>query len=135
MKICEKYRKDHIFACFHMFPFHGNIFSASFKRKCKKTASFRKCVYLRKYEIFVYDTKTRVFFLVFRSTFCWRYFSEKMKFSFVLQGKQAIGQLFVEDVYIFPITSFRKRDCIIANLFFLLHDNEGSFINFLKICS
>ena len=63
-------------------------------------------------------TKTSNFFLVFRSIFRWRYLSEKMKFSVVLQRKQAIGQLFVEDVYIFPIISFRKRDRRIADLFF-----------------
>ena len=52
---CEKGRKDHIFVSFRMFPFHGNIIFSelSFKRKCKKAASFRKCVFLRKYEIFV----------------------------------------------------------------------------------
>ena len=39
-----------------MFPFHGNIFSElSFTRKCEKTASFRKCIFLRTYEIFLYD--------------------------------------------------------------------------------
>ena len=58
MKICEKDRKDHIFINFRMFPFHGNIIFSElfFKRKCKKAASFRKCVFLRKYEIFVYDS-------------------------------------------------------------------------------
>ena len=57
-KICEKDRKDHIFISFRMFPFYGNIIFSelSFKRKCKKAASFRKCVFLRKYEIFVYDS-------------------------------------------------------------------------------
>ena len=57
-KICEKDRKDHIFISFRVFPFHGNIIFSelSFKRKCKKAASFRKCVFLRKYEIFVYDS-------------------------------------------------------------------------------
>ena len=55
MKIREKGRKDQIFVSFRMFPFHGNIIFSelSFKRKCKKAASFRKCVFLRKYEIFV----------------------------------------------------------------------------------
>ena len=59
-KICEKDRKDHIFISFRVFPFHGNIIFSelSFKRKCKKAASFRKCVFLRKYEIFVYDSYT-----------------------------------------------------------------------------
>ena len=116
---CEKGRKDHIFISFRMFPFHGNIIFSelSFKRKCKKAASFRKCVFLRKYEIFVYDsriwcrivTKTSDFLLVFKSTFRWRYLREKMKFSVVLQRKQAVGQLFVEDVFIFRIISFRIR--------------------------
>ena len=57
-KICEKGRKDHIFVSFHMFPFHGNIVFSElfFKKKCKKAASLRKCVFFRKYEIFVYDS-------------------------------------------------------------------------------
>ena len=60
MKKGEKGRKDHIFVSFRMSPFHGNIILSelSFKRKCKKAASFRKCVFLRKYEIFVYDSWT-----------------------------------------------------------------------------
>ena len=43
----KKCRKDHIFVCFRLFPFHGNIIFSyvSFKQKCKKAASFRKCVY------------------------------------------------------------------------------------------
>ena len=47
-----------IFSLVFMFPFHGNvIFSElSFKQKCKKAASFRKCAFFRKYEIFVYDS-------------------------------------------------------------------------------
>ena len=58
LKICEKGRKDHIFVSFRMFSFHGNIMFSelSLKRKGKKAASFRKCVFLRKYEIFVYDS-------------------------------------------------------------------------------
>ena len=56
-KICEENRKDHFFISFRMFPFYGNIFSELFfERKCKKAASFRKCVFLHKYEIFVYDS-------------------------------------------------------------------------------
>ena len=37
---------------------HGNIIFSelSFKRKCKKAASFRKYVLLRKYEMFLYDS-------------------------------------------------------------------------------
>ena len=60
MKICEKGRKDRIFVSFRMFPFHGNIIFSelSFKRKFKKAAFFRKCVFWRKYEIFVYDSWT-----------------------------------------------------------------------------
>ena len=59
-KTCEKGRKDHIFVSLCMFPFHGNvIFSElSFKRKCKKAASFGKCVFLREYEMFIYDSWT-----------------------------------------------------------------------------
>ena len=49
MKICENDRKDHIFISI--------IFSdLSFKRTCKKAASFRKYVFLPKYEIFVCDS-------------------------------------------------------------------------------
>ena len=57
MKIWEKDRKDLIFISSCLFPFHANIIFSklSFRRKCKKAASFRKCVFLRKYEIFVYD--------------------------------------------------------------------------------
>ena len=59
-KICEKDRKDHIFVSFRLFPFHKNIIFSelSFKRKCKKAASFRKCAFLSKYEIFLYDSWT-----------------------------------------------------------------------------
>ena len=72
----------------------------------------------RKDEICRIVTKTSDFLLVFRSYFCWRYLSEKVKFYFELQRRPAIGQLLVEDVYIFPIITFRKRDRRIANLFF-----------------
>ena len=109
-----------------MFPFRRNIIFSelSFKRKCKKVASSHKCVFLRKYENFVVNmkccilTKSSNFLLVFRSSFWLTYLSEKMTFSVVLQQKQAICQLFVEDVYIFPIISFRKRDRRIADFFF-----------------
>ena len=49
-----------------------------------------------------------------------------MKFSAVLQQKQAIGQLFVEDVYIFLIISCTKGDGRIADLicFFLLYGSK-----------
>ena len=59
-KICEKGRKDHIFVSFRMFPFHGNIIFSelSLKRKCKKAVSFRKCVFLCKYETFLYHSWT-----------------------------------------------------------------------------
>ena len=79
-----------------------------------------------------------IFLLVFRSIFTIlrsRYLSKNMNISVVLQRKQAIGQIFVEDVYIFPIISFTKRNRRIIDLSFLLYGNEGSFINFLKICS
>ena len=57
-EICEKDRKDDFFVRFRIFPFHGNIIFSelSFKQKCRKAASFHKCVFLRKYEIFVYDS-------------------------------------------------------------------------------
>ena len=57
-----------------------------------------------------------------------------MNFSMALRWKQAIGQLFVEDVYIFPI-SFRNVIVESQIFFFLLYDIERSFITFLKICS
>ena len=57
-EICEKNRKDNFFVRFRIFPFHGNIIFSelSYKQKCEKAASFHKCVFLRKYEIFVYDS-------------------------------------------------------------------------------
>ena len=60
MNISEKDRKDHIFVSFHVFPFQGNIifFQLSFKGKCKNTTSFGKCIFLREFEIFVYDNCT-----------------------------------------------------------------------------
>ena len=101
-----------------------------------------KCSYViagrKRWNLLSCYNKKSDFLLVFMSNFCWQYLGEKMKFSVVLQEKQAIGQLFVEDVYIFPIIFFRKCDRRIADLlFFLLYGNEGSFIiiNFLKICS
>ena len=86
-KIYEKDRKDHFFVSFCMSLIHGNITLSelSFKWKCKKAAIFRKCVFLRKYKIFVYDScKDEIFFVV-------------------LQRKQAIfrwrlGQLFIDDI-------------------------------------
>ena len=71
----------------------------------------------RKHETFCPTvTKISDFLLLFRSTFCGRYLSKKMKFSVALQQKQAIGQLFIKDVYIFPLISCRKRDH--SSLFF-----------------
>ena len=58
------------------------------------------------------------FSLVFRSTFRWRYLSENMKFSVLLQQKQAMFWLSIKDVYVFPI-SCRKHDRRIEDLFFL----------------
>ena len=60
-KICEKDGKDHFLVSFRMFLFHGNIIFSelSLKLKCKKAPSFHKCVFLRKYEIFVYDIAGR----------------------------------------------------------------------------
>ena len=56
-KICEKDRKDHVFVSFCTFPFQENIvfFELPFKWKCKKAVPFRKCGFLCKCEIFVYD--------------------------------------------------------------------------------
>ena len=61
------------------------------------------------------------FLLMFTSIFRWQYLSKKIKFSVALQGKQAIFQLFAEDIHIFLIIYFRKRDRrIVDRLFFLL---------------
>ena len=102
-KISEKDRKDSTFVIFHMFSFHENILFSelSFKRKCKKAASFCKRVFLPKYKFSytIAGRKDEIFYIV-------------------LQLKQAIGQLFVEDIDIFPITSCRKHDRRIADLFF-----------------
>ena len=59
-EILKKDRKDHIFLSFHMFPFYGNImfYGLSFKQNFEKAASFRKCIFLGLYEIFVYDSWT-----------------------------------------------------------------------------
>ena len=132
MKICEKDRKDHIFINVRMFPFHGNIMFSElfFKRKCKKAASFRKCVFLRKYEIFVqqcvkmkfsmsfcYENKR--FFTCVQVNFSLTIFKRKDEICYVvLQLKQVIGQLFVDGVYIFLLIFCRKRDQRVADLFF-----------------
>ena len=60
-KIFETYMEDYICVSFRMFPFYGNIIfcELSLKRKCTKAAYVRKCgVFLRKYETFVYDSRT-----------------------------------------------------------------------------
>ena len=53
-------------------------------------------------------TKTSDFSLLFRSNFCWQYLTKRWHFH---------GQLFVENVYVLPI-SCRKRDQRIKDLFF-----------------
>ena len=68
-KICEKDRKDHIFISFLMFPFQGNIIFSelSFKRKCKKAASFRNarsCVNM-KFSYTIAVRKDEIFYVVF----------------------------------------------------------------------
>ena len=70
-EICEKDRKDHIFIGFRMFLFHGNIIFSelSFKRKPKKVAFVRKCVFLCKYEIFVHGNCVKMKFSV---SFCYK---------------------------------------------------------------
>ena len=103
------------------FPSNENV------RKQHLSASAYFCVNMkfsykvagRKHETFCpIVTKTSNFLLVFRSAFCWRYLSKTMIFSVALQQKQAIGQLFIKDVYIFPLISCRKRDRRITYLFF-----------------
>ena len=130
-KICEKDRKDHIFVSFRKFPFHGNIiFSGlSFKRKYKKAASFRKCAFCQKYEIFVYTnwtytitgrivTKTSYFLLVSFAggLFIDDIWAKRWNFLSCYSEKKNIGQLHVEDVFIFPTISRRKRGRRIAGL-------------------
>ena len=63
VKTVEKIMFLFVLVCFC----HGNIIFSElfFKRKCKKAASFRKCVFLRKYEIFVYDScDDEIFYVV-----------------------------------------------------------------------
>ena len=122
-KICEKDRKYHIFVSFRMFPFRGNIaFSElSFKRKYKKAATFRNA----------YSCENVKF--LYAIAIC-----KDEIFDVVLQQKQVIDQLFIKDIYIFPITSCRKRNQKIEGLFFfLLLGNKCLFIiiNFLKTFS
>ena len=47
-----------------------------------------------------------------------QFISEKMGFSVVLQREQVIFQLFVEDIHIFWIISFKKCDRKIVDLIF-----------------
>ena len=128
VKIAEKIIFSLVFVCFQFtetshflsFPSNENV------RKQYFSANAYYCVNMKfsytiagsKDEIFCrIVTKTSDFLLVFRSTFRWRYFSQKMKFSVVLQRSRSIYQLFVKDINIFPI-SFRKRDRRIVDLFF-----------------
>ena len=151
VKSAEKVILLFVFVCFDFteisyflsFPSNENV------RKQHFSANVYFCINMkfsymiagRKDEIFMkccIVTKTSDFLLVFRSTFHWQYLNEKMKFSVVSLQKQAIGQLFVEDVYIFPIISFSLNETWSKNrksLFFLIYGNECSFINFLKSCS
>ena len=113
-KICEKDRKDYVFVSFRKFPFHGNIIFSelSFKRKCKKAASFRfcTCAFLRKYEIFViaihkveffcrsYCNENKRFFASPKVNFLLMLVKQKDEiFYAVPKYKQAIGKLFVEE--------------------------------------
>ena len=121
VKSAEKITFSFVFVCFTEISYFLSFPSNENVRKQHLSANVYFCVNI-KFSYMIAGcrivTKTSDFLLVFRSTFRWRYLSEKMKFSVVLQQKQAIGQLFVEDVYIFPIISFRKRDRRIADLFF-----------------
>ena len=67
-----------------------------------------------------YCNENKRFFAGISVNFSLTYLNEKMKFSVVLLRKQALGQLFVEDVYIFLIISFslKESDRKIADLFF-----------------
>ena len=130
VKRVEKIIFSLIFVCFRFpkisyflsFPSNENVrkqhlfVNAYFRVNMK----FSYTIAERKDEIFCrIVTKTSDFLLVFRSTFRWQYLSKKINISVVLQRKQAIGQLFIEYVYIFPIISFRKGDYRIAYLFFV----------------
>ena len=128
VKSAEKIIFSLVFVCFRFteiwyflsFPSNENVREQHLSANayfCVNT-KFSYAIAGRKDEIFCrIVTKTSNFLLVFRSTFGWRYLSAKVKFSVVLQQKQAIFQLFIEDIHIFPIF-FRKRDRKIADLFF-----------------
>ena len=129
VKRVEKIIFSLVFVCFRFteisyflsFPLMENV------RKQHLSANAYFCINMKflhtiagcKDEIFCrLVTKTSDFLLVSRSTFRWRYISKKMRFSVLLQRKQAIFQLFVEDIHVFWIISFRKRDRRIGDLFF-----------------
>ena len=133
MKICERAEKiifSSVFVCFYFteilyflsFPSNENV------KKQHLSANAHFCVNMKfSYtiagrkddEIFCrIVTKTSGFLLVFRSTFPWRYINKKMRFSVVLQQKQGIFQLFVEDIHIFRIISLRKCDRRIVDILF-----------------
>ena len=111
-KFCEKNKKDHIFIRFCMFPFYGNIIFSElfFKRKCKKAASSRKCLFLHKYEISVCDNcafnmklsmlfchENKRFFTCEYVNFLLTIFKRKAEICYVvLHLKQAIGQLLLK---------------------------------------
>ena len=118
-----------------MFPFHRNI------RKKHLSTNAYSCVNMK----FLYTIavcKDKVFYVVppiaqknkqfFASlyvNFSLMMFKQKDEiFYIVLQRKQVIGQLVVEDICIFLIISCRKRDRRIDDyFFFLLHGNKCSF--------
>ena len=105
VKRTEKIIFSLVFVCFRFteishflnFPSNENV------RKQHLPASVYFCVNMkfsytiagRKDKICRIGTKTSDFFLVFHSTFLWRYLSEKIKFSVALKRKQDTGQLFV----------------------------------------
>ena len=91
----ENVRKQHLSA---------NAYSCG-KIKFWYTIAVRKDETLWKCHII---TKTSNFSLVFRSTFRWRYLSQKMKFStFYFRENKHLH--FIEDVFMFPLISWRKR--------------------------
>ena len=112
VKSAEKIIFSFVFVCFRLteisyllsFPSNENV------RKQHLSANAYFCVNMKfSYMIACIVMKTSDFLLVFTSTFRWQYLSEKMKSFVVLQRKQAIGQRFVEDVYIFPIIYFSLK--------------------------
>ena len=127
----RKDRKHHIFISFCMFLFHGNIIFSELSENVRNQHllanayscldikfSYTKAV--RKDEIFfVVLLRKQAIFHLHLVTFSLTIFRRKDETCYVvLQLKYAIGQLLVEDVYIFILIFCRKRDRRVEDLFF-----------------